>query len=225
MAIVCSAGWAFTIGNVVCGSDTVYLIFWVLSSCERAHWAGKYQFRRKYKSFPPITHCWFAVRIPKDFLHSTHSWPAKGLYCAVGVLGALSAAVWVFRLVYRWCRIREVSEPVFFGIGRGSLWSPIHLAVLIGLKHHTVLKQKCWRNGLFILKFTVFDQPPHLELPQMHNFCNLPNYFHLHYSFHLIPLISSINSMGLSHQSSKWIIPIAMPILYEKWHFLADSKL
>ena len=27
MVIVCSAGWAFIIGNVVCGSDTAYLIF------------------------------------------------------------------------------------------------------------------------------------------------------------------------------------------------------
>ena len=27
MAKVCSEGWAFTTGNVMCGSDTVYLIF------------------------------------------------------------------------------------------------------------------------------------------------------------------------------------------------------
>ena len=100
-AVVYSAGWAFTIGECsVYGLDTVYLVFWVSSLCKRAHWVDKYQFRGRYKSFPAITHCWCAIWILKDFLHSTSSWPAKGLCCAVGMpLGTLSPAVWVFKLV------------------------------------------------------------------------------------------------------------------------------
>lgn len=39
---------------------------------------------------------------------------------------------------------------------------------------------------------------------------NLPNYFHPHCSFHMMPLIRSIYSIRLSYQSSKLTIPAAM---------------
>jgi len=73
---------------------------------------------------------------------------------------------------------------------------------LVQVEH---LRKSVGWNGLFAPKLAMFDQP-HTPGIVSNNVHELPSYFHLHYSFHLIPLIRSIYTMGLSYKPSKWII-------------------